>query len=560
MRKWILILFSLGLTAAILYFALDDRGFAIAVYGRATYYLILALILFWMREIFRNLSGFPILEWTKKNRYPILSAALLTAMSFSSSPPKFRVLSDETNLLSVSQAMLYDKSAFNNTQTKWYYGGPHPITFELEKRPMLFPFLVQVVHMVRGYHYQNPFILNAILLFILLTMAGCIAYSKLDLVCAISAQLLLISYPLLVSTATSGGFDLLASVCAANGFFFLYRFMKNPDEKRASMLFASLLLFIHARYESFLFVAVISIGLLYFRYIKLQMIWDRISLYTAAPLLMIPIAIQRILIPSPYENLPGQPPFAFAHFKKFISTFIRSQTDFDFMIPHSHLINWVAMPVAIFSGIRLWSKHFDLRLDYRKNFLSILVTSFVISYLVFFSYYFGDYTHPASARFFLNAAILSSLMPVVLHVISPELMTRSRLLIFAVAGVLLYHPISVGERFTNIQNLIRETDYAMEFLKKKNDKNVLIVNGRPGQFSALGYSAIDYLYLSAHRDEILAELKRHLYTEIIVIQRIDYGTQAAVPHDEMDPVFKMETLAELQTTASEFTRISRVVY
>jgi len=89
----------------------------------------------------------------------------------------------------------------------------------------------------------------------------------------------------------------------------------------------------------------------------------------------------------------------------------------------------------------------------------------------------------------------------------------------------------------------------------------MVVSERPGQYSALGYGAVDFPFLNRNADGFLNELKRRLFQEIYLFQRIDYTTGKPVAENQLDEgKFKTETLYEAQVDANLLYRVSRVVW
>jgi len=72
------------------------------------------------------------------------------------------------------------------------------------------------------------------------------------------------------------------------------------------------------------------------------------------------------------------------------------------------------------------------------------------------------------------------------------------------------------------------------------------------------YGAVNFDHANSNAASLLLELRRHLYSEILVFQRISYDTANALPPDRIGPEFKLQRLAERQSSATEYIRISRV--
>ncbi len=558
---WVLLGVSIAITAAICLWASERREVGVLIYGRVSYWLILALICVWIWQASRFLVAqrFSPASFVRRHWVPLAAALGMTFMAVNSVPSQFRVLSDETNLLGVSQSMLYHKTAFNSTQQKRYYGAMQPISFELEKRPLVFPFIVHLVHLVRGYSPQNAFVLNAGVYFALLALVGIAVKTNVGSVAAVATIVLVGAHPLVVTTARSGGFDLLATFLTALSFVLAYLHMREPSPRRLAVLFATLLVFAQVRYESAIYIVVIGLCLIILGYAPWRYISAHIGLYVAAPLLMLPLFVQRILMPHPYENGPGVAAFGYEHFRKFIRRFGEAQLDLGFLQPHVPILYWLAVPALILLAFRFVRRRRAPESRTECHWVFMASLALLVSHGLVFSYYFGDFTHPASARFYLNLSVLVALLPVGLHQCLPALITPARLLVGAIALAVLYHPVSVAGRFTATQTLWRESELEWQFLERRGDPNVLVVTSRPGQFTALNYGAVNFGYAQGNAASLLLELRRRLYSDILVFQRISYDTENPVPDDQLGSMFRLQSVVERQSSATEFVRISRVV-
>ena len=90
------------------------------------------------------------------------------------------------------------------------------------------------------------------------------------------------------------------------------------------------------------------------------------------------------------------------------------------------------------------------------------------------------------------------------------------------------------------------------------DKNILIISQRPGQFTALGYGAVNFSYANKHHKLVLREAERNLFSKIFVFQEIEYETKKPTKNTALHPDFKLDTLYEIQITATEFLRVSEM--
>jgi hypothetical protein len=195
---------------------------------------------------------------------------------------------------------------------------------------------------------------------------------------------------------------------------------------------------------------------------------------------------------------------------------------------------------------------------FEKHFLIVLFISILSGTILYLSYYYGDYTHPSMARFFMVLSIVFALGPVALKILKPNFLSGRILLLSAAACFLFYHPIAVEGRFINALSGNRRTKHSMDFLFLLKDRNILTISERPGQFTALGYGAINFSHANENRQQVLREAARHLYSKVIVFQEIEYESKKPTKDTALHTDFKLRPLYDIQVTATEFVRISEV--
>jgi hypothetical protein len=119
--------------------------------------------------------------------------------------------------------------------------------------------------------------------------------------------------------------------------------------------------------------------------------------------------------------------------------------------------------------------------------------------------------------------------------------------------------VATQGRFTNALTIIRETEDLYAFLDQVNDQKILIIVDRPGQYTVANTGAVGFGFANANKDGIISDLNRGLYNSIYVFQKFSYETGKPLPDQALDPKFVLEPVKELQITASDFIRISKVV-
>jgi len=144
-----------------------DTATSQLLFVNTTYYLSLVTVLCWVgtylhaaREVRREAVS----AWLKENWPGILLAATVTVIAALAVEPALRMLSDEANLLGTSKNFFASKTATFTVSGKNYYDSYWDVDVAIDRRPTLFPFLVSLVHAVRGYSYRNAFVFNLLAL------------------------------------------------------------------------------------------------------------------------------------------------------------------------------------------------------------------------------------------------------------------------------------------------------------------------------------------------------------------------------------------------------------
>ncbi|MBN2020240.1 MAG: glycosyltransferase family 39 protein [Sedimentisphaerales bacterium] len=553
---WSFNIAALSLFGFLLIWSRTDTKTMRSLFANVSYYLTLLIAVLWIIQLTALLRelGFSIRVFFR-NYWPGIVLALgLTIFVFCSVKVGFKTLSDETNLVSVSGSMTRNKTVLNCTMAKYYYGNLQPINQEIEKRPLVFPFLVSIIHTFTGFRYQNAFALNFIVMFLFLAGVYAAARKLLDAWSAVAAVFFVLSYPVFTIFATSAGFDVLNSVFFILILATVFHFVKSPSSPGFGFLLSSLIVFANIRYESVVFLLLIPL-LLAFK-IKWQYLKDSFHLFCAIPLACLPYLWVRLLKPGAYyESVKDVKLFSFKALATNLSSFFSNLLDFSYTLPYAGLVTLAGILIFLYLLILTLRKKAFVE-NRQRYFLVVLFISAGLSTLMYFAHFFGRYTHPSSARFFITLSLLFAFSPVILRIASPRLVSGPVLFLLAVVSFVYYHPIAVEGRLINSLTLNRHTGQYINFLKKLDDKNILIISSRPGQNVALGYGAVDFAYANKNKAALLKELDRHLYSKIVVFQEITHDTGKPSIDTTLDPAYRLLPVYEIQTTASAFLRIS----
>ncbi len=559
----LILLFALIDFAAILAITIIHRPWMNYAFTHFSYYIILALTLTWALclvnlavEKKANLTLFFRTYW----RGIAFSLALATLV-FVSVPKYFRVLSDETNLLSVAKSMTYERQVRNITEGRWYYEMFWPTASSTEKRPFLFPFFTSLMHTFFGYRVANVFALNYVVLSITLFLLYLLIRFYLGELLAFASLILVVAQPVFSLSATSGSYELFNLLFILASLISLRFFLRNPNSQAFVVLVFNLVMLANVRYESGLFLLVTALVLCFSGYMRSSFFKPSLVL---VPFLLLPLIWQRIImLNEPDPNFSGSwlSALKFHYAWKNTVLFFKYILDCSGHWGYAGIVNAAGLLAVVYFLVFLLIGPQGLNKRQEKPVL--LMTS-VISIFVLFGiaiiYQGGINDHPMQGRLYLPILIVLSVLPIFFfaQIVKDHHKLSIPVFIGALIIFIYYHPMAVEDRLTNNLMIIREFRYVDDFLKKNADKNSLIICGRPGQIEVYNYGAISYTTANQEASTLLRQYKNHLFSSIYVIQSISYQTNSPLQDNIVDSRYSLETVSELQMLGSYYFRISWV--
>jgi len=542
--------------------SISNRSYAEPLFIHTTYYFLLVMVLCWAGTYViaaRALTRATVVDWAKENKAGILIALILTVITGLAVHPALRVLSDETNLLGTSKNFFFSKAATFTTTGKWYYDNFWDAGVVIDRRPPLFPFLVSLIHVVRGYSYTNPFVLNLLILPLFVLVSYRLAKSLAGETFGVAAALLVSAHPITLISLRSGGFDFIAA-------FFSLLIIKNlldhcraPSADRLAVLWMNLCLFVELRYESGLFLPPVVLFLLVFRLAKLDYLRPYRFLYAISPAFLLPRIWQSILRGNVPEQDPGTVTFSAGNFFTNAKDYFKPiLTPFDYHCPHSAII--LGMGVIGCALCVYWMvKHVLPRSRTKVNtqFSAAVIGWMVLQVFIVFTYYWGRSQHPAAARLIIAIDTFFS-FPAAWALTYFLRRFKPAITWIVCAGIfVIYLPVAAEYRILNELTLTREANTTWRFFESLHENRILIVTDRPGLYTVMNYGALDFD--AAKQDPNLLEaLARHLFFDIYLVQQIDLSTHKVLPQFEIWPDRPSQTMIEFQNDANATVRISRL--
>ncbi|GAB4273745.1 MAG: hypothetical protein Kow0029_13580 [Candidatus Rifleibacteriota bacterium] len=502
-----------------------------------------------------------IIDQLRENGKAVVLAVILVILGFIASPPDFRILADETNLLGVSQYMHETMRCVLPLEALYYYHGMKTILSEkIEMRPPAYPFVLSLVHNVIGYRPANAFILNGVLAWLILILLFLMIDSREKGLWGYIAMIALASFPVFVQYFTSAGFETFNLAMIMLTFFLLDRYLEHKSVWLSVAVIASLILVSHSRYESVLTLISVVPVLLYFLPDDATADW-REKIVFAFPIFLLPALWLRTLTWEAARFQVDQIEKAFGlsnvwpNLKGFVLFFLSGKSQ-KFAGPVLTLLAMVGLILLI---EKLWNM--KLLREYRWMSIS-MISCAVFHALARLFYSSGNLMSPYTSR--LAIVFLPGI--VALAITGMRRIERNSkyaniapaVLILACCLLITSWPVASANEGVRELIVFREFKWARSILEKHDvGEDSIIVSDRPNMYIPLNYSAITFDRAAMMAEQLEKMLKIKSYSRIIAVQHINYRKsepEEALPQNLMQ--LKATVLFESQLTPAHFIRIT----
>jgi hypothetical protein len=553
----ILVMLLLGLT--------PSTGQLSAFFTHGAYPIIFILFVCWSLRLI-NVYGRRMMAGARRHWTGLLLAGGLVAFIFVVSPPKFKVLTDESNLIAVSMMMHENKTATIPIEGIYTdFAPPHFLT-QVPKRPIFFPFLVSLLHATIGYSPYNGFVLNFILGWALLYCMYLFVSNALGKAYGLLSMLLLASAPIFVVYVTSSGFEVLNALIILVSFTLLVEvYDRRAEVNTTELLLLTLLLLSHCRYESLIYIPVFVLVLV--PYLWRQQFFRKMSgLTVAMPLFLLPVFWQRLThlhIPEINKvdyNLVQKvtAPFSLQNLLQHLDDNIYVLLGIDPKWGFSFVL--AAMGIVGFYLICSdWIRGKELLL--KKPVLWSGITTFVLLLALISAFFWGRFTIPMDNRLalvFLPYIVWCGTYGVYRTCRWTKMLPAAPLAVLAVFHLLYFWPYGAAQRVVNTMSLPYEYRSALAFLNEKypNRPGTLILAQYPGMYLIHRYSA----YRITGIDKILNALPNQTIERIVALQRFDLKSGEIAVESKLKGPFETTLLEQIMVTSLSGVKISECTF
>ncbi|MDX2111060.1 MAG: hypothetical protein SFY80_12535 [Verrucomicrobiota bacterium] len=432
----------------------------------------------------------------------------------------------------------------------------------VDKRAVIYPFILSIFHDVIGYRPENAYILNYICSLVLLTAVYIWGVFVRGRYLGILAVLLLTSSPLLAQMATGAGYDLMNGTLFVIFTLFLHYYISQGSALALNALVYSGLMLTYCRYESGVYLLVIPIVVIYKcftdKYVNIP--W----LSVLSPLFLLCPLLSNIIYTSNAQFVEGGGDLLSF---KFINANIEhaiyylfnyeGDTSNSLLISVSGVLSLVIFLVCIKRFIK------NPCCVAEKTLVIIMIPCF-INTMIFMLLFWGYFDDPMASRFSFTLQLYFILVTIAMIGSIGNINIIYR---YIIGFVVLYIycvmlPVSNRHIYTNRAFSHREIVWSINELRAVDKSNSLVLSNAPAIYCH-GYAAIQIGTANLLPDRVKSTISRGIYKNIYVFttERLDYssGIGYSVAPAPLSERYTLEIISELRLRANYISRFYKVV-
>ncbi len=504
-----------------------------------------------------------------QRHWPGLAVGLLVAVFWQvHEPHDFKILFDEHVLGGIARVMHYERQGAYAAYA--HYANSHLTTLALDvdKRPLMYPFVVSVLHDLTGFRPENSFVANALISFALLMVTYGVGAALGGRGVGAFGQLLLAGLPLIAQNATGGGFDLLNMTGIAVFFATAWNYWRQTGAGGLNLCVFTGVALASCRYESMLFLGALMV-LAILKWVR----EGRISL-TLAAALSPPLAIPPMMINQIFWTGGGGSYFQTTADNflnvKYIPENLEHAVVFlfnpDFQSNNSVLLSLVGVVALILTLVWILKRLPEIwRATGPELPLLLSVGGVLANTSISMLSFWGHWDEPLVSRFSL---------PLQLAFVWCAMFALTRWLngrtapAWLVGGTALYAvvaaaPVSSEAYMTNEFQTYVSYRWAGDYVRKHADQSVLIVTRASVMFTLYGQPNIPIGLADREPLKVVNTVSLGLYRDVWVIQEYvlngPLNAWVEFPSARLDQRIQLKPMAEFACNTMYHIRISRVV-
>ena len=493
-------------------------------FSSTSFFLIGALFLLWINTL---LSSVPKLQSSYLNFSSLLVAGLamtLTTVIFIVNPPSLRLHTDEVSLLGTSRSFYSNQTVDIPREAVLERGKLKIIRTSLPTRPLLFPFLTNLIHRCKGFDLNNVFILNFIGLSLLLILMSVFIARYWGLAAGISVQFAIVSHPIIWHTASSGIADLFNALFFFISALSLRHYLRAPSAQSLTLLILSLCLLGNIRYESIIFLFITLATLFLFRRISWEHVRSSLPILILGAICFLPFFWQRsIFITMPSDSDPTisnfGPQYLLAHLPLCGAILLSLHPTFFYYFTPLLTPGIAILLVAVIKMIPDINKH---SLPDQKRLLLWFMICLLTHVVLICSFSGGLIERYETVRFFIIESIfLSTLSTIFLFSCIRTSLMRSFLAIAFPLVFILQLPLAapLREEEIKVRPLAKYYQAVSDLIGDLHPEESLLIIDFPIEYILRGWPAIRFNTFNADTPSIKKAWDAHEYHAVYYIKR-----------------------------------------
>ena len=483
----------------------------------------------------------------------------------------FKVLADEIVLLGTSQNMHLGRDVGYGIRATDVRGPFELLQSVLDKRPLLYPFLVSVVHDWTGYRSANAFWLNASLgVAFLALLHGLAVKIGRHRAAGHFAVLIAGGIPLIAQQSSGGGFELLNLTLLTAWLWLGMIYLENPESVRQDAFILTAVLLGCTRYESLLYLlpTTFLVGFAWWRSGGV-----RITPATVlAPVLLLPsLWLQHTFAADTanwqLKSMAADTVFAFQYLPNNLGHAIAHFLSTDGYQPNSPvfgILGLLALPLFLLWSLRIWRS--PRQAEPADTALAWLSLGLWGGGALLMFYFWGQFDDPVIHRLSLPTQLL--MLVAVLVVLGHMVPYRSWLwraaTLVAVASLLGWSlPVMAKNAYGRIYTPGLAFAWREQFLNQIADRQVLVIDRDIQFWITQKISATPVAQAELNKEGIAFHLRNRSFAEIYVFQSFLFdeatGIETVYDEDRLSPAFELAPVAQRRLAIGHVARISRVI-
>ncbi len=482
----------------------------------------------------------------------------------------FKILADEIVLLGTSQNMHLGRDVGYGVRATDVRGPFDLLQSLLDKRPLLYPFLVSVLHDWTGYRSANAFWLNAGLGVAFLSLLHGLAVKiGRHRWAGHFAVLFAGGIPLIAQQAAGGGFELLNLTLLTAWLWVGALYVEKPESVRQDAFVIIAVLLGCTRYESLLYLIPTTLLVLF--------AWWRSGVIritpasVLAPVLLLPsLWLQHSFVANAenwqLHSTGADTVFSLKYIPENLGHAVAHFLSTDGYQPNSPvfgLCGLFALPLFLLWSLRIWRT--PRQADPVETALAWSCIGLWAGSALLMLYFWGQFDHPVIHRLSLPTQLL--MLVALLVVLGRMLPFRPWIwktaLLVAGASLLGWSlPVMAKNAYGRIYTPGLAYAWRAQFIEQVADRQVLVIDRDTQFWITQKISATPVAQAELRKDGIAFHLRNRSFSEIYVFQAIKFdeatGIEEIEPEDVLSPAFELAPVAQLRLAIGHVARISRV--